>query len=336
LDTINLDRTTTSIIWPRCVQCWAQLRKKCTNYVLNQIPNYLWNPGKALTKEKIMCWIKSLIISVIPGRRSFLSPLPSLRYLLSQAPGIALSHPNLCASGQTCPRSLANSTPTTHFSLSRAAPRWPPTMPHIAYVISAAMPPPAGAPISSMRSSWSIPEAGRAHHRERMTMANWRQKSTHGICAAPMALSTTQLVARTEATCTTLAALKIVHFSALDRLHRGSLDCVLFLCPRRRVTPPFWMHFQTRIQNWKKNEKPSHLVILCDMFSTKNIKLVILQTFWKSVHKISYHEQRFMTFKPKWPMQSQWTQHSLFKWSYIMQYCATWNDYQCCHREFSF
>jgi hypothetical protein len=131
-----------------------------------------------------MWWIKSLIFSGIPNY--VMNQIPNC---LPYPPLVIFSHEHQGSRRaiQTCvpqasPRSVANSTPTPHFGLSRAAPRRPPAMPHIAYVILAAMPPPASAPISSMRSSWSIPGAWRAHHRERPTMANWRQKSTHGLC----------------------------------------------------------------------------------------------------------------------------------------------------------
>jgi hypothetical protein len=69
------------------------------------------------------------------------------------------------------------------------------------------------------------------------------------------------------------------------------------------VTPTVLAAFWIGHKKFKKNQKntnPSRCVILCDLVASKNNKLEILQTFWKSVHKKELSCIKFHGFQARW------------------------------------
>ena len=84
--------------------------------------------------------------------------------------------------------------------------------------------------------------------------------------------------------------------------HQRSTASVARFSPELRIFIPadltiVWNE-HNKFKNDRNNVKPSRGVILCDIVTTKNIKLEILQIFQKNLLKMSYHVRGLMSFRP--------------------------------------
>ena len=101
------------------------------------------------------------------------------------------------------------------------------------------------------------------------------------------------------------------------------------------VLTTFW-NLHKKFKKIKKNGKPSHCVIICDLVSRKNKKLGMGKIFKKSVLRNELSCMKIPGFQGKWPMVWPHSWYSLFKWYHIVHKGAYWNGKQFFKREFSF
>ena len=84
--------------------------------------------------------------------------------------------------------------------------------------------------------------------------------------------------------------------------HQRSTASVARFSPELRIFIPaaltiVWNE-HNKFKNDRNNVKPSRGVILCDIFTIKNIKLGIFQTSPKNLLRMDYHVRCFMAFRP--------------------------------------
>ena len=91
-----------------------------------------------------------------------------------------------------------------------------------------------------------------------------------------------------------------------------------------------------KFKNDWNNVKPLVGVILCDIVTIKNIKPEILQIFQKKTSQNELSCLRFKDFQAKRPLLWLESRHSLWQCAHIVHICASWDEEQCCSREFSF
>ena len=83
--------------------------------------------------------------------------------------------------------------------------------------------------------------------------------------------------------------------------HQRSTASLARLGPEPRIFMPavlIIIETDIRNKNGLNNVKPSRGVILCDIFTIKNIKLGIFQISSKNLLIMGYHVRCFMAFRP--------------------------------------